>query len=65
MTPESPARTKALPRPLKVRRAEAQYKVWGPFLDLMRISGRVGGDGDGGKLNKHSIIWAVGAEARL
>ena len=38
---------KAMKRPLKVRRADCNYLIDGPFVEVMRITGEVGVDGDG------------------
>ena len=55
-------RASALPRPAKIRRAEAAYFIDGPFLEIMGIAQQVGVDGGGAKLGKTPSLRCVGAD---
>ena len=54
-------RATSVPKPLQIRRGEAMYEIDGPFLEIMRMTGKVGADGAGGALGKFPIIRTVGA----
>ena len=54
-------RSSALPRPERIRSAEAGYFIDGPFLEFMAATQQVGVDGCGGKLGKSPSLRCVGA----
>ena len=53
-------RSRAMQRPVRVRRAEARYLIDGPFQEIMKITQQVGVDGGGGRLGKTPILRCVG-----
>ena len=53
-------RSKAMKRPLKIRRSECNYRIDGPLVEAMRITGQAGVDGGGGTLSK-TVFRCVGA----